>query len=201
MIKINLLQHKRRRKARKVPSFITAGIGLLLLAVLVTFYFDYSMKGKLSSLKQQKAGNESQIALLQSRIAEVHKFENLNEKFNQRKQIIEQLRQNQALPVKILDEISTRLTDGVWLSSLGISPAPAPPAKRGPGQKQAAASVADNIQMSGFGYTNDDIVQFIQSLKGSALFTDVYLVGTSKSSISGVSVYSFSLTMKVKANG
>ncbi len=203
MIKINLLQHKRRKKARKIPSFVMAGLGLLLLAVIVTFFFDYSMKGRLASLKQQKASNDAKLAMLQSKIAEVQKFEKLNEKFDQRKQIIEQLRQNQALPVKILDEISTRLTDGVWLSALGISPAPSLPVKKikkGPA-KPAGGGVADNIQMSGFGYTNDDIVQFVQSLKGSALFTDVYLVGTSKSSISGVEVYSFSLTMKVKSNG
>ncbi|MDA8087288.1 MAG: PilN domain-containing protein [Nitrospiraceae bacterium] len=204
MIRINLLQHKRRKKGKKVPSFITAGLGLLLLAIIVTFYFDYSMKGRLSSLAQQKAGNDNKIAMLQSKIAEVQNFEKLNTKFKERKQIIEQLRQNQALPVKILDEISTRLTDGVWLNSLNISPAPALPAKvqRGPKTAQpAGGAISDNIQMSGFGYTNDDIVQFVQTLKASSLFTDVYLIGTSKTSISGVEAYSFSLTMKVKGNG
>lgn len=202
MIRINLLQHKRRKKGKKLPSFVTAGIGLLLLAVVVVFYFNYSMKGRISSLEQQKADNDRKIAALQSKIAEVRNFEKLNDSFNQRKQLIEQLRQNQALPVKILDEVSTRLTDGVWLTAVNISPVVAPPApKKGKKPAQPGGGIADNIQMSGFGYTNDDIVQFVQTLKSSPLFTDVYLVGTSKSSVNGVEVYTFSLTMKVKSNG
>ena len=199
MIRINLLQQKRRKKGKKTPPFILAGAALLLMAVIVTFYFDYFMKGKLSSLARQKAENQEKIEMLQSKISEVRNFEKLNDKFNKRKQIIEQLRQNQALPVKILDEISTRLTGGVWLAGLNIAPAAASPA--GSVKKAGQPAISGNIQMNGFGYTNEDIVQFVQNLKDSPLFTDVYLVGTSQTTSGGVEVYSFSLTVKVKANG
>ncbi|MDA8085495.1 MAG: PilN domain-containing protein [Nitrospiraceae bacterium] len=178
MIRINLLARK-RKKPRPVPAFISAGGIVLALAVIVTFYFNYFMKGKMASLARQKSDNDAKIALLKSKIEDVKNYERLNREFTERKQIIEQLRQNQALPVKVLDEISARLTDGVWLTSLNLT--------------------QDDIQMEGIGYTNDDVVAFVQSLKGSPLFTDVYLVGTSQTSDEGVDVYHFSLTMKVKA--
>ena len=178
MIKINLLA-RRKKKPKPVPAFLSAGGVLLVLAVIVTFYFNYFMKGKLESLAQQKSDNERKIELLKSKIEEVKNYEQLNKTFTQRKQIIEELRQNQALPVKVLDEISIRLTEGIWLSGLDIT--------------------GNDIRMDGFGYTNDNVVGFVQNLKDSPLFTGVYLEGTTKSSQEGVDVYHFSLTMKVKA--
>ncbi|MDA8091224.1 MAG: PilN domain-containing protein [Nitrospiraceae bacterium] len=201
MIRINLLPQKRRKRGKKTPPFILASLALLLVAVMITFYFDYFLKGKLSSLAAQKADNQRKIEMLQSKITEVQNFEKLNDTFSKRKQIIEQLRENQALPVKILDEISARLTAGVWLEQLSIVPAPQAAPAKGPHAKTQAGGIADTIQMSGFGYTNDDIVEFVQNLKDSSLFTGIYLLGTSKSSNAGVEVYTFSLTLKVKSNG
>ncbi len=177
MIKINLLARK-RKKPKPVPAFVSAGGILLVLAIIVTFYFNYFMKGKMASLAHQKSDNDMKIALLKSKIEDVKNYEQLNKKFTERKQIIEQLRQNQALPVKVLDEISARLTGGVWLTGLNF--------------------VQYGVKIEGVGYTNDSVVEFVQSLKGSPLFTDVYLEGTREASEEGVDVYHFSLTMKVK---
>ena len=180
MVRINLLSGKRKKK-KPVPSFIWSAAVLLALAVAVTFYFNYFMKGRITTLALQKSRNEHVIELLRSRIREVKKYEQLDRKFKERKRIIEQLRKNQAIPVTVLDEISDRLTRGVWLTGLDI--------------------MQNGIRMSGFGYTNDNVVAFVQNLKGSPLFSDVYLEGTTKAMDEGVGVYRFSLTMKVKGMG
>ncbi|MDA8168148.1 MAG: PilN domain-containing protein [Nitrospiraceae bacterium] len=180
MIRINLLPlRKKKKKPTPVPGFLVASVILLVLSLVTTFYFNYFMKSKIASLDAQKAQNGQKIAMLQSKLKEVKNFETLNKKFSDRKKIIEELKKDQVLPVKLLDEISMRLTDGVWLQDLSIT--------------------SDSISMSGTGYTNDDVVTFVQNLKASPFFTDVYLNGTSKSSSDGISVYNFSLTMKVKA--
>lgn len=177
MIKINLLA-RRKKKPKPIPAFLSAGGILLAVAVIATFYFNYFMKGRIASLAQKKTENEQTLQLLKSKIDEVRNYERLNKEFTQRKQIIEELRQNQALPVKVLDEISARLTDGVWLAGLQVS--------------------QSGIHIDGYGYTNDNVVAFVQNLKDSPLFTDVYLEGTSKASQEGAGVYHFSLTLQVK---
>ena len=177
MVRINLLSGK-KRKTKPLPRFILYGVILFALAVTVILYFNYFLKGKIASLTLQENRNQQTIEALRSKIAEVKKYERLNKKFNERKQIIEQLRQNQALPVMVLDEISARLTGGVWLTGLNF--------------------MQNGIKMSGLGYTNDNVVAFVQNLKGSPLFSGVYLDGTTKTADEGATVYQFSLTMQVK---
>jgi|Deesub1362B_J571_1020462.scaffolds.fasta_scaffold00628_10 type IV pilus assembly protein PilN len=180
MIKVNLLPVKKRRKKPKpIPGFVVAGVLLLALSIIVTFYVNYFIKAKVKALQAQKAANAQKIKALQAKIKEVKTFEKLNKTFKERKGIIEQLRRNQAVPVRVLNELARTLTDGVWLSSLRISD--------------------QNINLSGVGFTNPDVVQYVQSLKHSKMFQDVYLHGTNSASVEGVTVYKFTISMKVKA--
>jgi Tfp pilus assembly protein PilN len=84
---------------------------------------------------------------------------------------------NQSLPVRILDEISTRLTDGVWLQSMSIS--------------------GNNLRIGGTGFKNTDIVSFVQSLKNSDLFTNVNLLGTVRKMEGTAETYTFNMTLEV----
>jgi type IV pilus assembly protein PilN len=178
MIRINLYPLRKKKKPRPVPGFVVAAVMVLVLTAVVTFYLNYFMKSRIKDLEAQKAANAEKIARLQEKIKEVKNFEALNQKFKERKQIIEELRRNQARPVKVLDELSTRLSDGVWLSDLTIS--------------------GDAINFNGIGFTNDDVVTLVQNLKASALFSDVYLHETTKSQAEGVDVYRFRVSMKIK---
>jgi type IV pilus assembly protein PilN len=179
MIRINLLPtRKKKKKPKPVPGFFVAAVLLVVLAVILTFFVNFLMKGKLSSLASQKKGNEEKIAKLQEKIKEVKSFEELNKKFTERKQIIEELRKNQSSPVKILDELSKRLTDGIWFQEISIS--------------------ASGIELSGVGFTNEDVVTFVQNLKASDLLTDIYLHETVQAQTEGVPVYKFKITMGIR---
>jgi len=179
MIRINLLPlRKKKKKPKPVPGFIVAAMLLLVLAVIFTFFLNYLMKDRIDSLAQQKKSNEAKIAKLQEKIKEVKSFEDLNKKFTDRKQIIEELRKNQSRPVKTLDELSKRLTDGIWLQDLVIS--------------------SSGIELKGVGFTNEDVVTFVQNLKASELLTDVYLHETVQAETEGVPVYKFKITMGMK---
>lgn len=179
MIRINLTPSKKKRKKPKpVPGFLIGAVMLLVLSVVLTFFANFILRDRVKSLKARKAENTQKLALLQEKIKEVKSFEELNKKFKDRKQIIEELRRNQSQPVKVLDELSKRLTDGIWLDDLGIT--------------------TTDIKMSGIGFTNEDVVNFVQTLKASPLLSDVYLHETAQNTSDGVSVYKFSITMKVK---
>lgn len=182
MIKINLLpvKRKKKKKPKPVPTFVIVGVLFLTVSVIAGLYYDrYFLKGKISSLEGTKKNNEDKIAELNKKIVEVKDFEKLNKTFTDRKNIIEQLRKNQSLPVRILDEMSSRLTDGVWLTSMTID--------------------GGNISLDGVGFSNTEVVTFVQSLKESPLYKEVYLHGTDAATIEKIEVFKFKITLQVQA--
>jgi type IV pilus assembly protein PilN len=179
MIKVNLIPARRKRKPKPVPAFVIASVLLLVFALVGFLSYSYFLDSKIQDLQAQKAANARKLAELNEKIKEVKGFEALNRKFQQRKEIIERLTKNQSVPVKILDEMNKRLTDGIWLRSMSIS--------------------GDRISVDGFGFTNSDIVSYVQNLKDSKLFQDVVLLETRRTGDKNVELYSFKLDMQVKA--
>ncbi|MCX7794044.1 MAG: PilN domain-containing protein [Thermodesulfovibrionales bacterium] len=181
MIRINLLPAVRKRKKRPkpLPSFIVIGVLLSLFASIGIVYAMFHLKNKISSLEAEKKNNEKEIAELNKKLKDVENFEKLNKSFKERKEIIEKLRKDQSFPVKILNEVSKALPPGVWLTNLSYG--------------------GDSITLEGYGYTNDDVVSYVDGLKKSDLFTDVYLHETKLTTIEKISVYQFKISFKVKA--
>lgn len=179
MIKINLIPAKRKKKPKHVPPFIIAMILLLMVSGVASAYAVYYMDSNVEDLQRKKKINTDKIAKLDKRIKEVKDFEKLNQTFLKRKKIIEELTKSQSVPVRILDEMSKRLTDGIWLVSMKIS--------------------AKSVSISGVGFSNTDIVSFVQNLKASALFTDVVLGGTQLKKSGTVETYTFNIRLNIEA--
>jgi type IV pilus assembly protein PilN len=125
------------------------------------------------------ADNERRLEELAKKIKAVNDYEKLNADYKNRKGIIEELGKNKSLPVKILDEISRLLPDGVWLSQMDVK--------------------GSELTLSCTGFNNTDVVNFVNNLKGSPLLTDVYLQESVQASVTGFSVYNFKISCKVKS--
>lgn len=180
MIKVNLLPIKKKKKAAQIPGFIIAAILVTLLAAAVMFYVYYMFNARVTSRKNLVASNDVKIAELEKKIKAVTDYEKRNQDYKARKEIIEQLGRNKTLPVKVLDEVSAQLPNGVWVTAMDI--------------KNAGAE----LSMRCTAFTNTDVVNYVNNLKGSKLFADVYLNESVQSQLSGYSVYTFSLVIKVK---
>jgi type IV pilus assembly protein PilN len=179
MIKVNLLLVKKKKKAKPLPTFLIVTIGISLAAVAVMIYLNFSFEGRISERKTQVADNAQRLAELAKKIKAVDDYEKLNADYKKRKGIIEELGKNKTLPVKLLDEISRILSDGVWLTSMEI---------RG-----------SDLTLACTGFNNTDVVNFVNSLKGSSLLTDVYLQESVQASAEGFSIYNFKISFKVKS--
>jgi len=179
MIKVNLISTKKKKKQKPVPAFLIYTVLLTVAVGLLFLYIAYHFASKVSDKEMQVKENEKTIAVLKEKIKAVEDFEKLNKTFQQRKDIIEELGRNKSRPVKILDEISALLPPGVWLMSADV---------RGL-----------DVSLSCTGFTNTDVVNYINNLKNSKLFTDVYLQESVQSKMASTTVYSFKLTFKVKA--
>lgn len=180
MIKVNLLPIKKKKKTVQIPGFVIAAILITLLSGAVMFYVYYMFSEKIASRKNLVAANDGKIAELETKIKAVTDYEKRNQDYKARKDIIEQLGKNKTLPVKVLDEVSSQLPNGVWITGMDV--------------RKSGAELSVNCTA----FTNTDVVNYVNNLKGSKLFADVYLNESVQSQVLGFSVYTFSLLIKVK---
>lgn len=180
MIKVNLLPiaRKKRKKPKPIPSFVIIMTITTVVVAVIMAYLVFFFNSQLAAKKAQFAANERKIAELKEKIAAVENFENLNKSIQQKKNLIEQLRKNQSIPVKLLDEISNLLPKGVWLQTITVS--------------------GESIDVEGYAFTNSEIVSYVDNIKTSKLFFDIYLQESKSSVIENVSIYNFKLTFKMK---
>jgi type IV pilus assembly protein PilN len=178
MIKVNLLLVKKKKKQKQVQTFLISTVVITLATVLILAYLMFFFSRRVSDREATVKKNEAKIAELKQRLKDVEDFEKLNANFQKQKEIIETLGKNKTLPVKILDETSNLLPVGVWLTLMEIK--------------------GDSINLSCTAFTNTDVVNYVDNLKNSKFFTDVYLQESVQVQASGISLYNFRLTYKVK---
>lgn len=177
MIRINLLPVKRKKKPKPLPSFVVTATFITLLVIFILGYLFYYYNSKLAEARSRFESNKQRIEELKKRIKEVDNFEKLNKTIEERNQIIEQLRKNQNIPVVILDHLSKALPEGVWLHSMTFS--------------------GGTISIEGFGFTNSDVVAYVDNLKNSKVFTEINLQESKQIEIEKIPLYQFKITMKV----
>ena len=184
MLKINLLAEKRAKKEQVKATPAKKFLNLILIVTMavllvmggLVYYFTSYQK---DSLIKQLENNKNVMAQLQKKIVDVKKFEALNASIEQKTTLIENLRKHQAVPVRILDEVSSVLPEGVWLTSLAYK---------------------DNIvRIEGVAYTNLDIVSYVENFKKSAIITEVSLEESKYEEIDKTPVYKFKLNFTVKS--
>jgi len=177
MIRINLLPSKRKRALIIPPSVMYGAVALVVL-IIITVVMTLFLNKKISTAKNQIFAQEQRLKSLQSRLDEVKNYERDNEEYRKKTQIIEQLKKNQIVPLRLLDEVSEMLPKGVWLTELVDS--------------------GGIITINGFAHTNYDLVTYVQNLKGSQYIEDVTLVESRQKDIDNFSVYAFKLTFRIK---
>ncbi len=178
MIKINLLPVKKKRKAKPLPGFLLTGLAVFAISAAVAGYLYYFVNSRVALRQAKIADNDRRIEELAKKIKAVENYEKLNATFQNHKQIIEELGKNKTLPVKALDEISALLPPGIWFNSLDIK--------------------GQDLNVNGTGFTNSDVVNYVNNLKKSQMFTDVYLQESIQNQASGLPVYVFKLAFRVK---
>jgi Tfp pilus assembly protein PilN len=177
MIRINLLPTKRKRALIIPPPVIYGAVALVVL-IIITVILTLFLNKQISTVQNQIFAQEQRLKSLQSRLEEVKNYERDNEEFRKKTQVIEQLKKNQIVPLRLLDEVSEMLPKGVWLSEL--------------------IDTGGIINVNGYAHTNYDLVTYVQQLKGSKHIEDVTLVESRQRDMDDFSVYQFKLTFKIK---
>jgi type IV pilus assembly protein PilN len=188
LIKINLVREGRAvRGAGAAPAAVaaaTAGpgvanlnniliLGLLVLAALAAAGYWFMTKRTLEERKETREVRQQEADKLAPIIKEVEDFQKRKESLQQRIDLINQLKQNQKGPVRIMDQISRDLPDLVWLDRLDIA--------------------GGRISLTGRGLNPNAIALFVLNIKNDPYFEEPQL-GTMAQVSTAPVVYSFDMS-------
>lgn len=178
MIRINLLPGKRRKKAAQFDSRFIPGIVFGVLAAIVMVIYFVHLNNRITSIQADKVVKEKKLAEIKEKIKEVEGYEKDNELFRLKNKVIEQLKAQQGLPLRMLDEVSALMPDGIWLTSL--------------------VNKGNQVNLEGYAFTNPNLVNYIQNLKGSEYMVNVTLLESKRVKFQQTQVYKFKLTFGMK---
>ena len=187
MIKINLVREGRtvRGAGAAAPSggpTIAAGgsnlnniliIAGILLGVLIGGGWWFLKNNALKERQETVANKQAEAERLQAIIKQVDDYTKRKESLQKRIDLINQLKQNQKGPVKIMDRVSQDLPDLVWLDRMTMS--------------------GGLVTIGGRGLNPNAIANFVDNVKNDPLFEEPELNAVSQ--LSAVPpVYSFDMT-------
>ena len=178
MIRINLLPVRHKKKDVQAYTALLQAAVILGITLLIVIIFSFYLIGKVSDLRTDEAAKAKRLQELQVVLKEVENYEKDNAAYKQKTQIIEQLKKNQHAPLRLLDEVSALLPKGVWLTSM--------------------VEKSGIVDISGFAFTNANLVEYVQNLKGSKYMQEVTLIESRQTSVENTFIYSFKLTFKLK---
>lgn len=171
MIKINLLAADKPRAATskaRLPHVnfkgqqVAVGCALILLASagLIGWRY-YQLDAESKQLDADISSAQQETARLHAIIGDVQNFEQRRTQLQQRVTLIEQLRKDQAGPVRTLDQLSLALPSTMWLTELKQGPGAANPEVVIDGRATGLTTLSDfvaNLEASGYFKRSVDIV-------------------------------------------
>jgi type IV pilus assembly protein PilN len=127
-------------------------IVLLVLGLIVSAVYWFINKRELAQRQEIADQRSAEAAKLESIIKEVDDYQKRKDSLQQRIDLINQLKQNQKGPVRIMDQISRDLPDLVWLDSMDVT--------------------GGKVTLAGRGLNPNAIALFIENVKNDSYFEE-----------------------------
>ncbi|MHC1481580.1 PilN domain-containing protein [Frateuria aurantia] len=178
MVKINLLPWREERKQVQVRQFY-AQLGLAAAAgVLLLLLWSMLLSGLEEHQDARNAYLQSQLTLVNHRIAEIQDLQKVRGQLLDRKQIIEHLQLNRSQMVHLFDALVRTIPDSVRLTSL----------------KQTG----DTMQLDGDAQSNASVAGYMRAIEASPWMGQATLMRTDNKHQDSQMPYQFSLTVKLR---
>lgn len=185
MIKINLVREGRAVRgagaavgaptAAATPTNVgnvLIGVGLVL-GILVAAGWWFTENRTLTDRKEILSQKQAEAARLDLIIKEVEKYQSQKDQLQKRIDLINQLKQNQKGPVRLMDRISQDLPDLVWLDRMTIG--------------------GGLVTIDGRGLNPNAIANFVENVKNDPMFEEPDLGNVTQISTVPL-VYSFTMS-------
>jgi len=151
-------------------NVLAAGLSILGI-VLAAGYWFYTNR-QFADAEERKATREAEAQKLEKVIKDVEDFQRQKDNLQKRIDLINQLKQNQKGPVRIMDQISRDLPDLVWLDKMDVKGA--------------------RISLNGRGLNPNAIALFVQNIKNDPYFEESNFGTLSQASVVPL-VYTFDM--------
>jgi len=176
MIRINLLPFRVSKKKESIRQQLSvAGLSfiLLVLAIGVVHYY----KGKeIDRLNVVIADKEKELGALKVETGELTKVREENKIIKGKLDIVKQLEENKAGPLRLFEEISRAIPERAWITKLTDS--------------------ETSISMTGNAMSGEDISMFMKNLEKMPGIKMVELEVAEMTEKSGIKIKSFSMKME-----
>ena len=180
MIRINLLPIGRRPVEEKVRKEISIFILLTFFSLAVMAYFHVVHTREIERIKVEKKTVDGEIRRYQDRQKQLDALKKKEDVMRQKLKVIDNLRKNRDLPVRVLDELAVRIpADKMWIKTLS--------------QK------GDTLTLTGVARGNETIAQFMEALAKSPYIdaNAVVLKQSRQVTVEGYKLKNFDLNCKI----
>ena len=194
MIQINLLPKEFRKKSGKLSFgktgyYVIGGVvGIILMIASVSFY----QVMQLDELDKKMEVARFRTQQLQKDIAVVDALIDVKEKLVKRMEAVDVLDQHRTVWVKILEDLSRRVPEFMWLSLF----------EEYRGQKSpkdttavvASATLTRPINIEGYAFTLNSLANFMINLMRSNYFSDIEMASVEEIQIQEQKAYNYKVT-------
>jgi type IV pilus assembly protein PilN len=178
-VHINLLPYRKIRRAARQKLFngmllaaLVAGVGVALLGQLY-------INNRIDSQKERNAKLEAAIVQLDKELEEIKNLKSRISDVLERKRVIENLQSGRSRAVVLLDEITRKLPEGMYLNSI--------------------RQQGDLITLDGVADTNARVAELVHNLEGSQSLESPDLIDIHTVTVKNLRQSAFTLSVKQKA--
>ena len=178
MIKINLLPVRATKKKETAKQQISIFL-LSVIVVLVIGLGIYSITlAKISTAKDEISKSEQEIIRLKEKIGEIDNIKKFQAEVKKKLDILAQLRTNKKGPATRLAKLSDAVPEKLWLTKFVES--------------------GDKVSLAGVAFNEEIIAAFMRNLQASGEFTNVELLVSEQTEISGMKAKKFDISCALK---
>ncbi len=178
MLKINLLPIRQFKKRAKAKTELLCVAILLVCFFAVLGLVAYNQMQTVNMLEESIAELEAEKAKYQPILNKIKKLEKQKKELKRKTGIIEQLKKDSSLTVRVLDEVSNIVdNERMWLLSINQQ--------------------GSSLTLSGMALDNQTVAQFMDNLKASSFITSVNLSNSSLKSVAGRDLKTFAISCTI----
>lgn len=183
MIRINLLPYREKQEKAKLMQYLFLSMAVLGLAVILAATFWIQQGHRMATLESQVTATRKELEELKEVVRQTQDYEKRLKLLQKKVDLISTLKASQQGPVHILDEISLKLSEDLWLTSL--------------------VDQDGLTTLQGYSLSHEGIASFMKSLESSRYFSNVELLQSRQENdpSAGEKVLNFTITLKSNPAG
>jgi Tfp pilus assembly protein PilN len=207
MIEINLLPKELRKKgkgftlSKSTLSFISGGAALIIIMILITSFQSLKLKGLDKKIGEAQRKREQ----LRESIQMVDAINELKTKILKRMAAIENLDKNRSTWIEVMQELSEKVPEYVWLTSFKETPEVAPKVAENPAagsstsqdtveKKPQKPAFVSQVTIDGYSFSINNLAIFMINLMRSNYFKNMELNFVKAENLEQQKIFAFQLS-------